>query len=76
MSKPIITPCCDALRELLSGDSYGGTNPALVYEDGWHIAGCCYPRYEDGRGGCYVAHDLKFCPFCTAALPIPDRKNA
>lgn len=31
-------------------------------EGEWHVNGCC-------GGGCYVLHDIKFCPFCGTKLP-------
>lgn len=34
----------------------------IEFIKGWQVSGCC-------GGHCYVLSDLKFCPWCAAALP-------
>ncbi len=64
--------CCERWKEevgrLLApvgGGLYGGALPTgQIEHDGeaWNVNGCC-------GGGCYVLQDIKFCPFCGAAVP-------
>ena len=64
--------CCDELAENV--ETYGG-EPGLYpinmrpvgqierdEDKRWNVNGCC-------GGGCYVLHDIKFCPFCGTKLP-------
>lgn len=51
-------PCCDQLASLVA-------TKQIEFNDGrWNMNGCC-------GGGCWVAVDLKFCPFCGQQLAKP-----
>ena len=56
-----IKPCCDEFAK-----NTGKHNEGIeMLEDGrWHVNGCCH-------GGCFVLHDIKFCPFCGTKLEKP-----
>jgi hypothetical protein len=67
--------CCEALAKQVEDHKPfvggGGLYPAAVHPSGqiehssdgsWNVNGCC-------GGGCFVLHDMKFCPFCGTPLP-------
>lgn len=52
--------CCEKFAENTGEECQGIEFVAGV----WSVNGCC-------GGGCFVLHDLKFCPFCGERLKVP-----
>ena len=55
--------CCEEFARQ-TGERHVG----FEWADGWQVNGCC-------GGGCYVLQDIKFCPFCGAALAPPEAQE-